>query len=698
MNDRVTVLSIKNLAVSYETGHGPLMALNDVSLKISEGQALGVAGESGSGKSTLALAVLDLLGPEAVIQAGSIVFLDQDLRKLSPEKRRAIRGNQVAIVFQDPFTALNPAFPVGNQVAESLIYHKGLDQAKALELAINLLARVKIPRPAEIAKAYPHQLSGGMQQRALIAAALACDPALIILDEPTTALDVTIQAQILDLLEDLRQKQRLSILYITHDLGVVDRLCDEVCILYAGSVLEHGPTQEVFSRPYHPYTKGLIACLPRLSMQKTSQRLMPIPGNFPHMTALPSGCIFHPRCLFSEKRCVSSIQPLIPVAGGRSVRCWKAEEVSKQSWHIASIATEPSARSSTFHQGQGALVEASNLHKDYRLGGLLSALQIEFSKRAFFRVRYNPLRVPAVDGVSLTISPGEVLGLVGESGCGKTTLGRCLVRLIDPTSGQIVLNGRDISREPENRLREFKKVAQIIFQNPDSSLNPRKTVGQIIERPLVLFRLDSGTTLKRRISELLEMVRLPAGYADRYPHQLSGGEKQRVGIARALATSPKFIVCDEPVSALDVSVQAAILSLLEDLRNELNLSYLFISHDLSVVAHLANRVAVMYRGRFYEEGTVTQLLHPPYHPYTEALLSATPHLGDKTAGRTRIRVRSDVFTTGYSFQGCRFHPRCPRKIGRICEKEAPPVLESIPGHRIICHLPIEELYKWRPIV
>jgi peptide/nickel transport system ATP-binding protein len=691
MNDGVTILNIEHLTVSYVTRHGMLTALNDVSFKIGKGRVLGLAGESGSGKSTVAMAILDLLSPEAIIREGSIVFRGRDLRKLLPEERRAIRGNKISIVFQDPFTALNPALTIGMQVAEPLVFHRGLKKDAALERSIDLLTRVGIPHPVEITKAYPHQLSGGMQQRALIATALTCEPELLILDEPTTALDVTIEAQILDLLSDLCQKEHLSILFISHNLGVINRLCDEVCILYAGSVLEYGLTQEIFSRPYHPYTKGLIASLPHLAVQKVRQRLAPIPGNFPEMTAPPPGCVFHPRCLFSESRCKSEIQDLVPIDGGRLVRCWKAHKVAEITWDSVAAVPEVSQQFSTSNLASKTLIEATHVNKEFRLGGFLSAVHVEFGNQKIFRVRYNPLRILAVDSVSMAIAAGDVVGLVGESGCGKTTLGRCLVRLIEPTSGQIVLDGRDISREPEKKLRQVRQVAQIIFQNPDSSLNPRKTIGQIIERPLALFRTVHGSNLKRRVAELLEMVRLPVTYVDRYPHQLSGGEKQRVGIARALATSPKFIVCDEPVSALDVSVQAAIINLLDDLRRELNLAYLFISHDLSVVAHLATRIAVMYRGTICEEGSTLELFHPPYHPYTEALLSAIPRLGDKGTETVRIRLRGDIRSMTHTSQGCRFHPRCFRKIGRICEERVPPVLEPTPGHRIVCHLSMEEL-------
>lgn len=692
------LLNIEHLTVSYLTSHGNLTALNDVTLNLRKGRALGLAGESGSGKSTVALAILGLLGSEARIQKGSIVFSGKNLRELPAEDLRAIRGNQIGIVFQDPFSYLNPALPIGKQVAEPLVYHRHLRPEKAVEQAIEILGKVGIPHPAETAKAYPHQLSGGMQQRALIATAMACEPALLILDEPTTALDVTIEAQILDLLEELREEQRISILFISHNLGVIKRLCDEVCILYAGHVIEHGAAQEVFSSPYHPYTKGLMASLPRLAAQRHQRRLTPIPGSLPYMIGLRKGCIFHPRCPFRENRCAAETQQLLAEPDGRFVRCWKADVVFDKPWEAAFDTAETAVKKSKPKRRDDPLVDATDIHKKYRLGGWLSSLRLERDKRTIWRIRYTPVEVHAVDGVSLKINTGEVLGLVGESGCGKTTLGRCLIRLIDPTSGRIAINGQDITVASSKGLRAVRQKAQIIFQNPDSSLNPRKKVVDIIGRPLNLFGLVSGQALRQRIDELLEMVRLsPAVYANRYPHQLSGGEKQRVGIARALATSPRFIVCDEAVSALDVSVQAAILNLLDNLREELNLTYLFISHDLSVVTHLAHRVAVMYWGAFVEYGSVSEVVQPPYHPYTEALLSAVPGIGTAAETSKRIRLRGDIKSAVSIPAGCRFHPRCPRKIGAICEQTPPPVLQVSSGHAIVCHLPLEKLIAVSPI-
>ena len=666
------VLSVAGLSVAYPAANGWLRALDAVSFEVGAGRSLGVVGESGSGKSTIALAVLGLLPPEAHVESGEARFQGASLFGLPDAERRALRGNRISIVFQDPFTSLNPAIPVGRQIAEPLVLHKGLSDGRAGDEVRKLLAEVGIPNPREVALAYPHQLSGGMKQRALIATALACAPDLLVLDEPTTALDVTIEAQILDLLEKLRRDRGLSMLYITHNLGVVARICDDVCVLYAGRVAETGSAESVLRRPRHPYTKGLLASLPRVAERR--QRLAPIPGRFPDLTAPPAGCIFHPRCHFALDRCRTEPQVLQD-----GVRCWRADELAGAAWQAPSDEQPAALAHSAPAAAEQALVTVDKLHKEFRLGGLFDGMKLDFS--GGFPLRFDPPRVRAVDGVSLRVVPGEVLGLVGESGCGKSTLGRMLVGLIEPSAGAVRIAG--------GSPQEHRRAAQIIFQNPDSSLNPRKTVESIVGRPLVLHGLASGGKVRKRVVELLDMVRLSAAYLSRYPHQLSGGEKQRVGISRALATSPQFIVCDEPVSALDVSVQAYVLNVLADLRDRLNVAYLFISHDLSVVAHIADRVAVMYRGAIVEEGPVDNVLQPPWHPYTEALLSAIPDIG-RGGVSLRIRLKGDAVEQG-AVRGCRFQHRCPRKIGAICETDTPPIVEPSPGHRIACHIRYEPL-------
>ena len=678
------LLEVEGLGVRYATAAGPLTALDDVSFSLSRGRAIGIVGESGSGKSTVLLTLLGLLGPEAEVRAKAIRLAGANWLDASPAARQRIRGDRIGAVFQDPGSALNPALRVGFQVAEPLLEHRGMTKSEALGRAEALLAEVGIARPADVIRAYPHQLSGGMKQRALIATALACEPELLLLDEPTTALDVTIEAQILDLLEGLRAKRGLSMLFVSHNLGVVDRLCDEIVVLYAGRVAESGATAEVFRRPRHPYTRGLLGSLPRADAGRVS-RLAPIGGSLPDLTQAPAGCIFQPRCPFAEPRCEAP-QELARHDHG-AVRCWKSERIIDAPWPLAEAA------SATRPEIGRALLEGDGLVKDFRLGGLFANLRRR--RGPGFPFEWRPIAIRAVDGVSLTVRQGEVLGLVGESGCGKSTLGRLLLDLVEPTAGTVQFEGKQ-TRGAERA--SFRRRAQIVFQNPDSSLNPRKTVEQILRRPIEMFGIARGAAADARVDELLDLVRLSPAYAARYPHQLSGGEKQRVGIARALASEPSFIVCDEAVSALDVSVQAAVLNLLADLRDRLGVAYLFISHDISVIAHVADRIAVMYRGAIVEDGPVAEVLSPPYHPYTEALLSAVPLVGARGRATTRVRLRGDVPTTDAAIVGCRFHFRCPRKLGSICETVTPPVVEAAPGHRLACHIPIDQLAQVPPVL
>jgi peptide/nickel transport system ATP-binding protein len=606
------MLLIDDLTVRYRTPGGEIEALSSISLKASKGSTLALVGESGSGKSTVALAAMGLLPQEATIPSGRILFDGQDIMIMNAEERRRLRGSRIGLIFQDPFSVLNPSLRIGDQVGEGLVHHRGFSTRRAFARAIELLDEVGIVNPEAVANAYPHELSGGMRQRALIAGALASEPDLLILDEPTTALDVTIEAQILDLLEQLRRQRGLTMVFISHNLGVVRRIADEVAVLYAGQIVEQGRTEDVLQHPIHPYAKGLLAAIPRLGEKQG--RLAAIPGRLPDLRHPPSGCRFAKRCPFATPD--SDKPQILRELGDRQVRCTNAEALRDTQWprlgegeQYAAIALSPPA---------GPVVAVENLTKIF---ALRSGLAFKG-----WRPVATSTQTRAVDGISIEVAAGEVLGLVGESGSGKTTLGRSILRLVEPDSGTIRIAGEVVSGKPQRALEAMRRTAQIVFQNPDSSLNPRKTIGELLARPIERFGLAPSGEISARVRQLLDLVRLPAHYVDRYAHQMSGGEKQRVGIARALATEPRFIVCDEPVSALDVSVQAAIVNLLADLRDRLGVAYLFISHDISVVAHLSDRVAVMHHGKIVEIGSADEVMNAPKHPYTIKLLSVVPRV------------------------------------------------------------------------
>jgi peptide/nickel transport system ATP-binding protein len=652
-------LQVDALSVAYATRAGWLQALDDVSLSIPPGGVLGLVGESGSGKSTVVLALLGLLGPSARVQARRLAFDGHDLLRDAP----LLRGRRVGVVFQDTAAALNPALTIGTQVTEPMRIHLGTQRRAAWDRATALLAEMEIPRPAQVMKSYPHQLSGGMKQRVGIATALASEPDLLLLDEPTTALDVTIEAQILSLLDELRTRRNLAMLLVSHNLGIVDRLCDTVSVLYAGRVAESGTTRAVLDHPRHPYTKGLLAALPRPDRSHAG-RLAPIQGNLPDLCAPDPGCNFRQRCAFAVAGC----DQLQLLSGDRhKVSCHRVEAVADLPWPA-----EPAPPAAAPVAAAVPLVEARELSIRFDSGGWLQ------------RLLGKAGGVLAVDRVSMTIRNGEVLGLVGESGCGKSTLGRLLLRLLPARGGTLRLASEAVGARPDAL---FRRRAQVVFQNSDTSLNPRQTVGVILGRAIRWFAIANiNSEVAAEVDRLLDLVRLPRPYAQRYPHQLSGGEKQRVGIARALASRPRFLVCDEAVSALDVSVQAAVLNLLRDLRDELGVAYLFISHDIGVIAHIADRVAVMYQGTIVEEGPIDDVLHPPYHPYTELLLSSVPLIGKRRSAALTQPMRPELATGG-----CKFANRCTRRVGPICDSVPPPLQQAGPGHAILCHIPLPQL-------
>lgn len=670
------VLEIRNLSVHFETGAGNVQALRNVSLSIGPEETVGLAGESGSGKSTLAYSIMRYLPPNGRITQGEILFNGEDLLGKNRDELREIWGNRLAMVYQDPKSSLNPSMRIGQQIAEVIQIHCPVSSAEAWQRALTLLDLVNIPDPPFVARKYPHQLSGGMQQRVIIAMALACGPNLLIMDEPTTGLDVTTQARILELIEGLKERVKAAILYITHDLSVIAQVSDRVAILYAGEMVEAGPVDGVFHRPAHPYTIGLLGALPQIDLVKAFK---PIRGRLPDLTRLPGGCIFTPRCDFAEEACSLQVPDLVPVEEGHRAKCFRWQEVVK----AQAMAPEPPPVPRV-QRPPGGIFEVERLKKYYGEANPLAR-----------RLGLAAAPVRAVDDVSFDIRRNEFFALVGESGCGKTTLGRLIVKLLRPTAGRVRYYRKVAGSGEVLSAVEFRKSVQIIFQHPDSSLNPMKTIRAILERPLKLQGM-SKEARRRRVIELLESVKLDAGYLDRYPRELSGGEKQRGAIARAFAPNPQFVVLDEPVSALDVSVQASIMTLLMDLKAAMDASYLFISHDLSLVRHVADRVGVMYLGRLCEVGSVEEIFNPPYHPYTQALLSSIP-VPDPSVSPSAIRLEGSVPSAQSPPPGCRFHTRCPRKVGRICEEVDPPFSRAGESHWIACHIPLETLWQDPPV-
>lgn len=680
------LLAVQDLTVSYRTRTARVQALRNVSLTLKPGETLGIVGESGCGKSTLGWSIVNFLGANGFIQGGSIRFEGQELVGRSDRQLQQLRGNRIAMVFQDPLQALNPALQLGEQMREVLRVHQQMSKAEATTRCIETLKRVHMPDAAGLLDRYPHQISGGQQQRVVIAMALLNDPALLILDEPTTALDVTVEAAVLDLVAELRQTLETALLFISHNLGVIARICDRVAVMYAGEIVEQATVTEIFQSPRHPYTQGLIRCVPRLGTDKNSSMLFPIPGRVPRPDERPAGCLFSTRCQYAEERCRAEAPVLRSLPSGTQVRCHLTEQIDPQHWTPPAEAEMPPLKTSP--ASPSLLLTGSHLHKAYPVPGTSLASLVGLEKRR---------SVKAVDDVSLKVDKGTTLGIVGESGSGKSTLVKSIIGLEGIDHGSLEFMGMEIHQPLSRRTLETIRELQMVFQNPDSTMNPSYTVGQQIARPLERFHTVPRSQIRDEVVRLLRSVRLNQTYYDRYPRQLSGGEKQRVGIARALASQPSLMLCDEPVSALDVSVQAAILNLLLEVQAANQTTLILIAHDLSVVRFIADQVAVMYLGQIVESGPVDALYAPPYHPYTEALLSAVPE-PDPTLQRSRIRLEGEVPSAINPPTGCRFHTRCPRRSwmpdgGRRCQTEAPVYQEASPGHQILCHLPLATLQR-----
>ncbi len=680
---KTPVLQVEDLAISYETRKGDVPAVRDVSFEIMRGEAHGIVGESGCGKSTVAFGIVNFLGRNGRIVDGHILFQGQDLVGQAPEELRRIRGDRIAMVYQDPMQALNPSMRLGDQMSEVLIVHRDMEKAAAEEKCVEMLKRVYMADPANVMRRYPHQISGGQQQRVVIAMALLNDPALLIMDEPTTALDVTVEAAVLDLIAELQRVFDTAIMYISHNLGVVARVSTKVGVMYAGEIVERATVREVYLHPFHPYTQGLMRCVPRLGMDKRSSFLYPIPGRVPSPANLPPGCIFEPRCDYARERCRLKKPELRQMEPGHWARCHFAEEVAQMGWEPPEEMLADLATPLEYDRAAEPILKISHAKTYYEAP----------SKQL---IGGEKLYVKAVDDVSITVQKGETLGVVGESGCGKSTLVKTIIGMERPSGGEFEFMGVDVSTPVSQRDLSIIQELQMVFQNPDSTLNPSFTVGAQIGRPLRRFNTVPKEQIRGEVVRLLGMMKLGERYYDRLPRQLSGGEKQRVGIARAIAARPELVLCDEPVSSLDVSVQAAVLNLLMEIQAELGTTLIFIAHDLSVVRFFCDHIAVMYLGQIVEFGPSEAIYAPPYHPYTEALLSAVP-IPDPSVEQKHIRLSGNVPSALNPPSGCRFRTRCPRLLGEICETEAPCQHVS-DEHRIHCHIPLEELRKMEVVI
>ena len=673
------LLQIEDLHTEIRLRSATVYALDGVSLTVEPGECLGIVGESGSGKTMTALSIMQLLPPGGHITGGQIQLDGKVISTLDDDAMRHVRGNEIGMIFQDPMTSLNPTMTIGDQIAETVRLHRGADKQTALARAVEVLGLVGMPRPAERIKSYPHELSGGMRQRVMIAIALACEPKLLIADEPTTALDVTIQKQILELIDDLRRRLGMAVILVTHDLGVIAGRADRAVVMYAGRVMEDTSTLRLFGNPRHPYTEALFEALPE-KIADVSGRLYNIPGQPPDLTRPPAGCKFAARCRYAQDRCREDE----PALGGNGLdhryRCFfpvgRASDDTEAAV-LAAVERAPDRTAKPLAADAKPLLAIEHLVKDFPVTSGLVQRRIG--------------TVSAVADVSFSIPPGQTFGMVGESGCGKTTVGRLIVGLERANSGAIVLDGQDLAGLGTRERRRRGSKAQLMFQDSYASMDPRMRVGPILREPLAIQNIGTRREQQVKIDAMLDEVGLPRASVERYPHEFSGGQRQRLGLARALVLSPKLLVADEPVSALDVSIQAQILNLMQDLQRDLGLTYLFISHDLSVVRYMSDTIGVMYLGKLVEVGPADDVYYQPVHPYTKGLIDAIPIADPREERATRQKgVAGELPSNIHPPSGCRFRTRCPLAEDLCAEQEPPLRPFTASGHLAACHFPLRQ--------
>ena len=669
------LLSIEDLHTEIRLRRATVHAIDGVSISVDPGECLGIVGESGSGKTMTALSVMRLLPSGGHITGGQILLDGTDIAGLPEERMERVRGNLIGMIFQDPLTSLNPTMTIGDQIAESVRLHRGASRQQAVDRAVEVLGLVGMPRPKERVTNYPHQLSGGMRQRVMIAMALACEPKLLIADEPTTALDVTIQKQILELIDDLRRRLSMAVILVTHDLGVIAGRANRVAVMYAGRIVETADTGTLFASPRHPYTEALFDALPEKAADGVT-RLYNIPGQPPDLTQPPPGCKFAPRCRKVQEKCTKAEPSLTDRGDSHAFRCFFPVEKAD----AGEISRRPPADGTA---GNSAVSDAPLLQVKH--------LVKNFPVTAGAVLQRKVGAVSAVADINFTVPKGKTFGLVGESGCGKTTVGRLIVGLEKPSGGSIVLDGKDLADMPRRERKKHARSVQLMFQDSYASMDPRMRVATILREPMVIQRDGSRGEQQKRIDAILDEVGLPGAAAERYPHEFSGGQRQRLGLARALILRPSMIVADEPVSALDVSIQAQILNLMQELQREHGLTYLFISHDLSVVRYMADTIGVMYLGKLVEVGPAREVYYRPVHHYTKGLIDVVP-IADPSAERAKEHqgVRGELPSAVAPPSGCRFRTRCPAARDLCAELEPPLRAFTASGHLAACHFPLYE--------